>query len=168
MTPEQRQRQQAANRNSRLKAMKVWEPRKAEIEWLYHTRRWSQTRVAEYYDANLVVLQRAMRYLGIKSRGRGRPGSEHHQYKDGRSTRLYRKLVVKDVCGNCGATERLSVHHKNDDHYDNRVENLQILCESCHISLAKKAWWAAKKAGLPTPKGNGPVGWTREAKSRQS
>ena len=32
----------------------------------------------------------------------------------------------------CGYTENLELHHINGDHYDNRIENLQILCPNCH------------------------------------
>lgn len=39
---------------------------------------------------------------------------------------------------NCGISEwngkplRLQVHHINGDHFDNRLENLQLLCPNCH------------------------------------
>lgn len=41
-------------------------------------------------------------------------------------------------CENCGINEwnckplRLQVHHINGDHFDNRLENLQLLCPNCH------------------------------------
>lgn len=44
-------------------------------------------------------------------------------------------------CEQCGRTEwegkpiPLELHHKNMNHFDNRLENLQILCSNCH-SLA--------------------------------
>jgi 5-methylcytosine-specific restriction endonuclease McrA len=156
-----RRKEHPANQKRLAAFMQRWEPRRPEMEWLYHQLNWSQQRMATYYGVTLRIVQKAMGRLRMKSRGRGRRGAQHHHYKDGKSSRLYRTMVVKDECGRCGATEGLSVHHKNNDHYDNRLENLEVLCESCHISLAKKAWWAAKRAGLPTPKSNGPVGWKR-------
>lgn len=39
-------------------------------------------------------------------------------------------------CGNCGIwmgkKMTLELHHINGDHFDNRLENLQILCPNCH------------------------------------
>lgn len=39
-------------------------------------------------------------------------------------------------CGNCGVwmgeKMTLEMHHINGDHFDNRLENLQILCPNCH------------------------------------
>lgn len=35
-------------------------------------------------------------------------------------------------CSLCGSTEFLCVHHKDRDRKNNTVDNLQILCKSCH------------------------------------
>lgn len=41
-----------------------------------------------------------------------------------------------EKCGNEGVWEGkelvLELHHINGNHYDNRLENLQILCPNCH------------------------------------
>ena len=140
-----------------------WNSRKDEIIYLYTTLDFSQQQIANYFNAHLNQIQRVMKRLGIPIHPPGRRAGESHVlYKDGKSRRGYRKLIVKDQCSHCGTTEKLCIHHKNDDHYDNRLENLEILCHSCHMSHTKKAWWAAKKAGLPTPKSTGIVGWTRK------
>jgi hypothetical protein len=89
-------------------------------------------------------------------------GENHWLWKGGIANRAYRKAISKKVCDHCGATEDLGIHHRNDDHYDNRPENLQVLCNSCHISLHKTAYWEAKRNGEETPKSNGPVGWKRK------
>lgn len=52
---------------------------------------------------------------------------------------LKNKLIAqglkKDVCEECGLSGKeltLELHHINGDHFDNRIENLQILCPNCH------------------------------------
>lgn len=52
--------------------------------------------------------------------------------------KLVREGFKEDKCENCGISEWLGVkivlelHHKNGDHYDNDLNNLQILCPNCH------------------------------------
>lgn len=49
------------------------------------------------------------------------------------------KLNIKaHVCECCGLTKwldckiPLELHHVNGDYYDNRIENIQLLCPNCH------------------------------------
>lgn len=48
--------------------------------------------------------------------------------------RLVRDELLENKCNTCHLTEEevLTVDHINGDHKDNRIENLQILCENCH------------------------------------
>lgn len=52
------------------------------------------------------------------------------------SSALRERLIVSGLkqasCEICEYTENLELHHINGDHYDNRIENLQILCPNCH------------------------------------
>ena len=57
---------------------------------------------------------------------------------------LKEKVKKRDnyTCQKCGKTEKESkykfhVHHINADKFDNRMENLETLCSSCH---GKKQW----------------------------
>lgn len=97
----------------------------------------------------------------VANRAAKTTGHGNGRFKDGSHARGYRSVVSKKVCEACGATDRLIIHHRNDNHFDNNKENLQVLCTGCHQSLHKTAYWAAKRAGRPIPKSNGPVGWRR-------
>ncbi|MCQ2754452.1 MAG: HNH endonuclease [bacterium] len=52
--------------------------------------------------------------------------------------RLFNNGLKEHKCECCGNTEwmglpiKLELHHINGDHFDNRLENLQILCPNCH------------------------------------
>ncbi len=131
---------------------------------LYNVQQFPQAKIAEYFSVTLAGIQKVMKRLGIKPRTRANVGKRNGNFRDGKSSRLYRTVITKDKCRKCDATDDLGIHHKNDDHYDNRLENLEVLCNSCHMSETKRKWWAAKKAGLKTPKSNGPVGWDRKSK----
>jgi len=146
-----------------IESWRFWEGLAPKIIELYHGQRLSQQGVAEILKVNQVVLGEWMIRLGIKRRGRGRRGIEHYYYKDGKSIRAYRKLVVKEKCDLCDSTKDLLIHHVNLDHYDDSEGNLQVLCKPCHSSLHKKLWWAAKKAGVPY-KSNSPNNWGRKGK----
>lgn len=38
-----------------------------------------------------------------------------------------------NTCQNCGKRNvRIAVHHKDSNPYNNRIENLQVLCLACH------------------------------------
>lgn len=57
--------------------------------------------------------------------------------------KLRKKLIEEGIkeekCECCGLTEwigkkiPLELHHINGNHYDNRLENLQVLCSNCHM-----------------------------------
>lgn len=143
--------QQAGNKRRATEAGAVWASRKAEIEWLYYNQEWSQQKIAGYYAVSQEAVRKIMRRLSIPSRGRARKGQANGNFKDGTQSTLYRMMIVKDKCSLCGATTDLCIHHKNGDHYDNHLENLQVLCDSCHNSMSKRLWWAAQKRGASTP-----------------
>ena len=48
--------------------------------------------------------------------------------------RLWNAGLKEKKCEKCGSTEHLELHHINGNSTDNRIENLQILCPTCHAS----------------------------------
>lgn len=86
-------------------------------------------------------------------------GELHYLWKGGMSRREYRKLIDKRECSRCGGGKNLAIHHCDDDHYNNDLKNLVVLCLSCHMSVHKTAYWKAWREGKPLPKSNGPIGW---------
>ncbi len=78
--------------------------------------------------------------------------SSHYTYKDAppiSSTKLRIKLIKdgikEDKCEKCGHIYwngkklPLELHHKDGDHFNNELENLEILCPNCHSVEAPNA-----------------------------
>ena len=63
-------------------------------------------------------------------------GANNTKWKGGVSEQWYRKLMaeaqIPAICVDCGAVEKLHIHHKNKNHRDNRIENLEFVCPKCH------------------------------------
>jgi len=55
----------------------------------------------------------------------------------------------KDACETCGATDRLHVHHKDRDPFNDDRANLQTLCDSCHLRLHWREDRAERIAAMP-------------------
>lgn len=46
----------------------------------------------------------------------------------------------KNYCENCGSTERLQIHHKDENWKNNSESNLATLCPSCHMKWHWSPW----------------------------
>lgn len=48
---------------------------------------------------------------------------------------IYQLFIGLDRCSQCGATENLDVHHIDQNPNNNSIDNLMLLCRSCHMKL---------------------------------
>ena len=79
---------------------------------------------------------------GIKTDPKRRNAIEYSKLTLVRSAVLKKKLIEEgykeDKCESCGLVEWLGVklslelHHKDGDRFNNKFENLEILCPNCH------------------------------------
>lgn len=60
-------------------------------------------------------------------------GTDNHMFKTGIGT--YNKISFKykpNLCNRCKITEKLLVHHIDENRNNNELHNLEILCKRCH------------------------------------
>lgn len=110
--------------------------------------------IARVLNVKYATLDKYLKKFGIDYKGNpSRKGFSHYSerkdintYLNGNTTiqasklrtRLIEEGLKEEKCECCGNTEwmgkkiPLELHHKNFNHYDNRLENLQILCSNCH------------------------------------
>lgn len=79
---------------------------------------------------------------GEKNPMYGKRGEKAPSYIDGRNSfsgETYRKKLlasgVKKECCICGSAEMLHVHHKDGNHKNNVISNLEWVCVRCHNNV---------------------------------
>lgn len=100
------------------------------------------------------TIANALKYEGVPLRdradlARGRTGKAHPNYTNGlRCGDSYYKRhapeILPDNCERCGTSDNLLVHHRNGVHTDNRPENWERLCQTCHAKHHE--YWKRRKA----------------------
>ena len=83
-----------------------------------------------------------------KSERRYKSATEYIKGTTVKSAKLRDKLFIDGIkqrqCENCGLSEwmgqpmPLELHHIDEDHFNNNLNNLQILCPNCHALLGNK------------------------------
>ena len=86
--------------------------------------------------------------VGSGNSSSNKPGPTNHSWKTGISG--YRKLAKKEECAYCKSTRHLVIHHKDEDRHNNNLDNLIVLCKSCHqkhhvIRCSQTGQYLAKK-----------------------
>lgn len=69
-----------------------------------------------------------------KGRGQDQRGSKNPTWSGGHTT--YREIGfdnLVNLCNRCGSTRHLVVHHRDRDRSNPALDNLEILCRSCHL-----------------------------------
>lgn len=73
--------------------------------------------------------------MGGVGSGTNQQSEKNAMWKGGISPSRARRYK-KDLCERCHMnTERLCVHHINENPSDNRPENIETLCRSCHVKV---------------------------------
>lgn len=125
------------------------------IAWLDEG--YSQLECARRLGCKIDTLRSRLKLWNVTTSNRGRKGFERptmqksvqdylNNYKDGPiigshalKLKLWKSGLKPEHCEICGWKERsidgrlpLELDHVDNDHFNNRIENLQILCPNCH------------------------------------
>ena len=95
---------------------------------------------AEQYKANVKEWQashpeQTKKYKRTWNTNNKERRAEYAQEHDFPYHKILEEAGRKRVCEFCGATENVHTHHKDLNHDNNELNNLQWLCGSCHSKL---------------------------------
>lgn len=68
-------------------------------------------------------------------KGYNQQGASNNAWRGGIYGGYYQRKAYDHYgrkCGECGSGKSLCVHHKDEDRYNNELDNLEVLCRSCH------------------------------------
>lgn len=63
-----------------------------------------------------------------------------------------RQRYLKTHCEKCESTKKLQIHHLDENWRNNSPENLQTLCQSCHMKLHWRLWKSRRNTKHFVPK----------------
>lgn len=113
-------------------------------KYLYEKK--SISEIARLFDIHRDTLVRYLNLLNIEYHGEKYSSRDINDYLSNKikitASSLRKKLIENNLkeekCECCGLTEwmgykiPLELHHKNGNHNDNTLDNLEILCSNCH------------------------------------
>ncbi len=65
------------------------------------------------------------------------------------SQKMNEVILKKTCCEKCGKTGKLDVHHIDENWKNNTVENLMVLCRSCHMKIHRQSKKLCPVCGKP-------------------
>jgi len=121
---------------------------KQELEQMYFDQKMTQRQIAHILGVDQSSVSTAFKRMGIMSRSQTEALNNRY---DGirKDTVVYRQLIKKEKCIKCGTTENLLIHHKDLDHFNNSLSNLEVMCLSCHMRLHKTLNHKGIKSNAP-------------------
>lgn len=69
--------------------------------------------------------KKRMSQVGLKT-------TSPYSYPRQKARRLIAREKIEKKCFVCGSTERIQVHHIDENFYNNTLKNLELLCGPCH------------------------------------
>lgn len=115
----------------------------------YHNKNKRLKTIAEEINVSYTTIHKYIRKYNIKRKDR--KGKNNSKYRNGKycysyGYREYRNLLKKDKCSICKQTEgQLDIHHIDFNHTNDVIENLQVLCSSCHSTIHRNYEWQNKR-----------------------
>ena len=67
-------------------------------------------------------------------------GKKNPNWNGGTSTDFYLRIARESLiqkCSLCDSTKFLCVHHKDENRANNKLDNLIVVCKSCHAKIHK-------------------------------
>jgi len=59
----------------------------------------------------------------------------------------YRTSIIKEFCSICNSDKFLLIHHIDQNREHNELDNLQVVCKSCHQKIHKVGRFLPKEGG---------------------
>lgn len=93
-------------------------------------------------------LRKGKRFCSVACRNKTikspRHGPDNPVWRGGIQT--YRRHK-KSACERCASDKHLIVHHKDEDRYNNELDNLETLCKRCH-QMHHECWKNLPTSGV--------------------
>ena len=97
-----------------------------------HLKQWSDKYYAEHKEE---ITSRNTVYSKTHPEIRRKIEHKRNQKQNAPYHEILLKAGRERVCESCGAAENVHTHHKDLNHDNNELSNLQWLCGSCHSKL---------------------------------